>query len=88
MKLHEKLDKTLEDQEIMREQIDELQERVECLQEKSENSSEQINEIYAAQAGDTVSKTSLDTAYREGVNSYTGTETTIETQELDAAYEE
>lgn len=70
MKLHEKLDKTLEDQEIMREQIDELQERVECLQEKSENSSEQINEIYAAQAGDTVSKTSLDTAYREGVNSY------------------
>lgn len=56
MKLHEKLDKALEDQEAMQAQIDELK--------------EQVNDIHAAQAGDTVVKSELDAAYREGVNSY------------------
>lgn len=56
MKLHEKLDKTLSDQKSMQSKIDELE--------------KQVNDIHAAQAGDTVVKSELDAAYREGVNSY------------------
>lgn len=70
MKLHEKLDKTLEDQEVMQEQIAELQAKVNDMQSQSTKTGEQIAEIYAVQAGDTVIKSDLDAAYREGVNSY------------------
>lgn len=56
MKLHDKLNKTLEDQEAMKVQINELK--------------KQVNDIHAVQAGDVVVKSELDAAYKEGVNSY------------------
>lgn len=52
--------------------LEDLQAQIKELQSQSTQSSEQINEIYAAQAGDTVVKSELDAAYREGVNSYAG----------------
>lgn len=51
-------------------QLAAMQEQVRAMQEQSTTSNEQIAEIYAAQAGDTVVKSELDAAYREGVNSY------------------
>lgn len=51
-------------------QIAAMQAQVRAMQEQSATTGEQINEIYAAQAGDTVVKSELDAAYREGVNSY------------------
>ena len=51
-------------------QLAEMQAQVRAMQEQSTTSNEQIAEIYAAQAGDTVVKSELDAAYREGVNSY------------------
>lgn len=50
--------------------LEDLQEQIKELQAQSTTTGEQINEIYAAQAGDTVVKSELDAAYREGVNSY------------------
>lgn len=70
MKLHEKLDKTLEDQAVMQEQIAELQAQVNAMQQQSTTTGEQVAEMYAVQAGDVVVKSELDAAYREGVNSY------------------
>ena len=50
-------------------QLAAMQAQVRAMQEQSTQSSEQINEIYAAQAGDVVVKSDLDAAYKEGVNS-------------------
>lgn len=46
-----------------------MQAQVNALQAQSTTTSEQVNEIYAAQAGDVVVKSELDAAYQEGVNS-------------------
>lgn len=70
MKLHEKLDKTLSDQELMKAQIESMQAQVTAMQQQSTTTSEQVAEMYAVQAGDVVVKSELDAAYREGVNSY------------------
>lgn len=70
MKLHEKLDKTLEDQELMKSQIESMQIKVNAMQQQSTTTGEQVAEMYAVQAGDVVVKSELDAAYREGVNSY------------------
>lgn len=51
-------------------QLSAMQAQVNAMQQQSTTTSEQVNEIYAAQAGDTVVKSELDAAYREGVNSY------------------
>lgn len=51
-------------------QLAAMQAQVNAMQQQSTTTSEQVNEIYAAQAGDTVVKSELDAAYREGVNSY------------------
>ena len=50
--------------------IMEMQAQVNTMQSQSTTTGEQINEIYAVQAGDTVVKSELDAAYREGVNGY------------------
>ncbi len=70
MKLHEKLDKTLEDQQLMKAQIESMQTQVNAMQKQSTTTGEQVAEMYAVQAGDVVVKSELDAAYREGVNSY------------------
>lgn len=70
MKLHEKLDKTLEDQQLMKAQIESMQDQVNAMQQQSTTTGEQVAEMYAVQAGDVVVKSELDAAYREGVNSY------------------
>lgn len=70
MKLHEKLDKTLEDQQLMKAQIESMQTQVNAMQQQSTTTGEQVAEMYAVQAGDVVVKSELDAAYREGVNSY------------------
>lgn len=51
-------------------QLSAMQAQVNAMQQQSTTTSEQVNEIYAAQAGDTVVKSELDAAYREGVNAY------------------
>lgn len=51
-------------------QLSAVQAQVSAMQAQNTTTGEQINEIYAAQAGDTVVKSELDAAYREGVNSY------------------
>lgn len=51
-------------------QITEMQAQVNAMQKQSTTTSEQVAEIYAVQAGDTVVKSELDAAYREGVNAY------------------
>jgi hypothetical protein len=51
-------------------QLSAMQAQVNAMQQQSTTTSEQINEIYAVQAGDTVVKSQLDAAYREGVNAY------------------
>lgn len=53
--LHDKLDKVMGEQSTMQEQVNTLESKV--------------NELYDVQTVGTVSKTELDTAYREGVNS-------------------
>lgn len=50
-------------------QIAAMQAQVNAMQAQSTTTSEQVNEIYAAQAGDVVVKSDLDAAYKEGVNS-------------------
>ena len=70
MKLHEKLDKTLEDQQLMKTQIESMQAQVNAMQQQSTTTGEQVAEMYAVQAGDVVVKSELDAAYREGVNAY------------------
>ena len=70
MKLHEKLDKTLEDQQLMKAQIESMQIKVNAMQQQSTTTGEQVAEMYAVQAGDVIVKSELDAAYREGVNSY------------------
>lgn len=70
MKLHEKLDKTLSDQKLMKAQIESMQTQVSAMQQQSTTTGEQVAEMYAVQAGDVVVKSELDAAYREGVNSY------------------
>lgn len=50
-------------------QIAAMQAKVNAMQAQSTTTSEQVNEIYAAQAGDVVVKSDLDAAYKEGVNS-------------------
>lgn len=50
-------------------QIAAMQAQVNAMQDQSTTTSEQVNEIYAAQAGDVVVKSDLDAAYKEGVNS-------------------
>lgn len=70
MKLHEKLDKTLEDQQLMKAQIESMQTQVNAMQQQSTTTGEQVAEMYAVQAGDVVVKSELDAAYREGVNAY------------------
>lgn len=50
-------------------QLSAMQAQVNAMQQQSTTTSEQINEIYAAQAGDVVVKSDLDAAYKEGVNS-------------------
>lgn len=51
-------------------QLAAMQVQVRAMQQQSATTGEQVKEIYAAQAGDTVVKSDLDAAYREGVNSY------------------
>lgn len=51
-------------------QLAAMKEQVRAMQDQSTTTGEQVKEIYAAQAGDTVVKSELDAAYREGVNSY------------------
>ena len=51
-------------------QLAAMQAQVRAMQAQSTTTGEQVKEIYAAQAGDTVVKSELDAAYREGVNSY------------------
>lgn len=51
-------------------QLSAMQAQVNAMQQQSTTTSEQVNEIYAAQAGDVVVKSELDAAYREGVNAY------------------
>lgn len=50
-------------------QIAAMQAQVNAMQVQNTTTSEQVNEIYAAQAGDVVVKSDLDAAYKEGVNS-------------------
>lgn len=50
-------------------QIAAMQAQVNAMQVQKTTTSEQVNEIYAAQAGDVVVKSDLDAAYKEGVNS-------------------
>lgn len=50
-------------------QLSAMQAQVRAMQAQSTTTSEQVNEIYAAQAGDVVVKSELDAAYKEGVNS-------------------
>lgn len=50
-------------------QIAAMQAQVSAIKDQSTTTSEQVNEIYAAQAGDVVVKSDLDAAYKEGVNS-------------------
>lgn len=50
-------------------QIAAMQAKVNAMQVQNTTTSEQVNEIYAAQAGDVVVKSDLDAAYKEGVNS-------------------
>lgn len=50
-------------------QLSAMQAQVRAMQAQSTTTSEQVNEIYASQAGDVVVKSDLDAAYKEGVNS-------------------
>lgn len=51
-------------------QLESMQEQIRNMQVQSITTGEQVAEMYAVQTGDVVSKTELDAAYREGVNSY------------------
>lgn len=56
-------------EQYIMQQLSAMQAQVRAMQAQSTTTSEQVNEIYASQAGDVVVKSDLDAAYKEGVNS-------------------